>query len=175
MANIVHSVGGLVEAGVKGLMGFAEGYMSGDDEPAAVAAGTTGHAEPVGPAQPVFPGALMDSDESHHALPVTITPRASNAGAGTSAHSSSSSKPSLPPQASLVQTFDVPSGWIHLQSTYLDKAGGQRKIRSFGLRNLVHRAVDVEVDSDLSGMLLLWLGDDDRGEHGARAPTLRIC
>jgi hypothetical protein len=67
-----------------------------------------------------------------------------------------------------VQTFDVPSGWIHLQSTYLDKAGGQRKIRSFGLRNLVHRAVDVEVESDLSGMLLLWLGDDDRGECGAR-------
>ena len=154
-----------MEAGVKGLMGLAEGYMSGDDEAAvtsatstsSASAGGTGHAgptKPTEPTQPIFPGALVNSDDSdsHHALPVTITPRASNAGAaGTSSHSSSSSKPSLPPQASLVQTFDVPSGWIHLQSTYLDKAGGQRKIRSFGLRNLVHRAVDVEVDSDLWG------------------------
>lgn len=175
-----------MEAGVKGLMGLAEGYMSGDEEPAATssasasASSSADLAEHTGLDLPTFPGALVNregtdsSPESHAALPVTITPRASNAGtsagAGTSTHSSSSSKPSLPPQASLVQTFDVPSGWIHLQSTYLDKAGGQRKIRSFGLRNLVHRAVDVEVESDLSGMLLLWLGDDDRGECGARYP-----
>ncbi|RSH81358.1 hypothetical protein EHS25_006889 [Saitozyma podzolica] len=192
MANIVHSVGGLVEAGVKGLMGFAEGYMSGDDGPAATASASMSgsasasasssadHAEHTGPDLPTFPGALVDRDgagsspESHAALPVTITPRASNAGAnagGTSTHSSSSSKPSLPPQASLVQTFDVPSGWIHLQSTYLDKAGGQRKIRSFGLRNLVHRAVDVEVESDLSGMLLLWLGDDDRASPSSSSSS----
>lgn len=67
-------------------------------------------------------------------------------------------------QDPLVQAVDVPSGWIHLQSTYLDGTGGQRKVRSFGLRNLVEKEVKVEVGSDLGGQLVFWIGDDDRRE-----------
>lgn len=80
-----------------------------------------------------------------------------------STHRNTTSKFSLPQQSQLVQTIDVPSGWIHLQAAYLDGDGGQRQVRPFGLRNLTEEEVEVEVESDLK-LLLFWASDDDKSE-----------
>ena len=66
-------------------------------------------------------------------------------------------------QSALIQTTDVPSGWIHLQNTYIDEAGSDRTVRSFGVRNLVDEEVEVEVASDLGEQVVFWRGDDEKG------------
>lgn len=80
-----------------------------------------------------------------------------------SSHRNATSKFALPQQSQLVQTIDVPSGWIHLQAAYLDGDGGQRQVRPFGLRNLTEEEVEVEVESDLK-QLLFWASDDEKSK-----------
>ncbi len=146
MANIVASVGSLVEAGMKGLRELADGYYGEEGE---------GEAEEV------------DREAVPVTQPVSIQSRRSSDFSSTPSSSSNQSSvfsraPSHP--CELVEAVDVPSGWIHLQSTYLDGTGGQRKVRSFGLRNVTERKVEVEIGSDLGGQLMFWAGEDDRRE-----------
>jgi hypothetical protein len=159
MASLVSSVGNMVEAGVKGLMGLAETYYSSEDED-----GLTPRSDDNG-------NEYMDGDGKTIVEPVPIRPHeheSSNTSnnttystSNTSSTTSSSivSKPMI--QGALVQILDVPSGWIHLQSTYLDGSGA-RKIRSFGLKNLSEREVEVIVQSDLDHQILFWTADDER-------------
>ncbi|OWZ69712.1 hypothetical protein AYX14_04886 [Cryptococcus neoformans] len=87
-----------------------------------------------------------------------------------SSHRNATSKFALPQQSQLVQTIDVPSGWIHLQAAYLDGDGGQRQVRPFGLRNLTEEEVEVEVESDLK-QLLFWASDDEKSIPSSASST----
>ncbi|ORY35348.1 hypothetical protein BCR39DRAFT_2214 [Naematelia encephala] len=148
MSNIIQSVGGYVEAGVKGIIDIAEGYIHQHED--GQSPGSTS----------------IDEGSLPRSLPVPIASTGHHNTTSSNASSSSVtssivSKPSLPRQKPLVEAIDVPSGWIHLQSTYLDVSGGHRKIRSFGLRNVVEHDVQVEVESDLGNQLVFWVAEDD--------------
>ena len=150
MSNIVQSVGSMVEAGVKGLMGFADGYINPelDSDSDEEAAEETRHEEETSAEAPHQPTA-----------PSVISSGASSA--------STSSHDAFAQPETLVRAIGVPSGWIHLPSTYLDEndAGGQRTVRSFGLQNAAEVDVAVEIGSDLGGGLTFWLGDDEKREQ----------
>lgn len=174
MSSLVSSVGNMVEAGVKGLIGLAETYYNSedegvDDETSERSGPATGRLSTpsvgAGSAPPIRPVPINTHERSDTAT--TLTGPGSNTASSTStspsiASSSIVSKP-IVSQGSLVQLLDVPSGWIHLQSTYLDGAGA-RKVRSFGLRNLADADVDVSVASDLDGQILFWAIEDEKGE-----------
>jgi len=157
MSSLVSSVGNMVEAGVKGLIGFAETYYTseeeGEERQSAEGRGTRdedeNHAKPV----PISSGDMERSQTD-----TTVY----SASASTSSSATSSSIVSKPvmAQGSLVQILDVPSGWIHLQSTYLDGAGA-RKVRSFGLKNLANKDVEVTIGSDLDNQILFWVAEDE--------------
>lgn len=175
MAGIVHSVGGLVEAGVKGLIDLAEGYIHPDSagdhvrrnsaegkeedeentdefaiaEPLALQSSISGRARPI----PI--GRPENRTEQTSGPPSSASTTLSSA---TSA--SRTSSPSV-----LIQAVDVPSGWIHLPSTYVD--GTQethRRVRSFGVKNVSDGEVSLVVDSDLGKQLTFWVGDTRRSE-----------
>lgn len=161
MSQLVQSLEHAVEAGVKGIIGLAEGYMS-------AASGTcSSSAEP-------SKCSTEDKQATGQPEPIPISTSMLPPPPPTSGSSSNSSPSARPPQSlasrlalgqdSLVQVTDIPSGWIHLQSTYLDSAGGQRKVRSFGLRNVSQGTVDVEVASNLDNQVVFWFpeeGDPD--------------
>ncbi|WVQ85709.1 hypothetical protein IAT38_007875 [Cryptococcus sp. DSM 104549] len=178
MSNLVQSIECMVGAGVKGLVGLAEGYLSpnaGSDgesaDSAGSAEGASASAEGVVTGRDgVAPGATATAgggknerrESVPHPEPLSIPTTSSPTSRTHPQTHTHISKLALPKQDQLIQTVDVPSGWIHLQATYLDGDGGQRKVRSFGLRNLTAGAVEVEVESDLAGQLVFWVGDDDR-------------
>ncbi|WWD18889.1 hypothetical protein CI109_103344 [Kwoniella shandongensis] len=175
MSNLVQSIEGMVGAGVKGLVSMAEGYLSpGSDEQQ-----QTETAVSNGNAEEATAGDGKAEETSTIPLPsqpLTINP--SNSISSTPATTSQQpiTKLALPKQDQLIQTLDVPSGWIHLQSTYLDGNGesGQRKVRSFSLKNLVQKEVEVEVESDLNGQLVFWVGDDDRSARSSSSSTSSV-
>lgn len=109
----------------------------------------------------------MDSNSVAPASAVGIAPATASPvsapSSSASATSSAFSQMSIA-QTKLVELVDVPSGWIHLQSTYLDGNGGERKIRTFGLKNVGTETVQVEIGSDLGGQIVFWKGDDEKGE-----------
>ncbi|WRT68197.1 uncharacterized protein IL334_005172 [Kwoniella shivajii] len=160
MTNIVQSLENMVEAGVKGIMGLAEGVLSPTlnnvelpDVHGDASTDPSGNVPPPQPSRPI-------------AIP-SPAPATTNAIVQTSGVS----KISLPKQDSLIQTLDVPSGWIHLQSTYLDGDIGQKRVRSFGIKNLAQSEVQVEVESDLSGQLVFWLGEDEHSISSSASST----
>jgi hypothetical protein len=151
-----------VEAGVKGLIGIAETYYTSEEEDAPV------NGRDVNGSDRKLVG--EDGGEEKKVEPVPIrhdrsntTTSNTNTTYSTSNSSTTSSSIVSKPisQGALVQILDVPSGWIHLQSTYLDGAG-TRKVRSFGLKNLADIEVGVIVSSDLGGQILFWTADDER-------------
>lgn len=155
MTNLVQSVGTIVNAGVKGLIDLAEGYLH-DEE-------TT--SDPQIPMDPSSTGPTparaieTSSNTSNHSLPASAASSLS-----TQSHISSVAS-SIPPTDNLVETIDVPSGWIHIPAAYLDESGGQRTVKSFGLRNLSReKEVQVEVGSDMREQVSFWLNDDEAGE-----------
>ncbi|TYJ53645.1 hypothetical protein B9479_005733 [Cryptococcus floricola] len=158
MSNIIENVVG----GVRELVTLAEGYLSPPDADESASEGSVPSRRP-SPAQP---------------LSIPTAPTVSSAAATSSTTTQlSTSKFSLPRHASLIQTFDVPSGWIHLPATYLfDDGGGdvgQRQVRSFGLRNVggEGRDVEVEVESDLKGQLVFWVGEDEKSIPSSSSST----
>ena len=180
MANLAASVGGMLGAGVRGIMDMADGLMHiGDtnaqevlaDGDEAIRPSPTGipldpdtdnpsvpTPLPVRPSQPRRTPSQPHSDTaSTLSIPNSTTSNASNM-------STSISNLSLR-QSALIQTIDVPSGWIHLQNTYIDVAGSDRDrtVRSFGVRNLGEDEVEVEVGSDLGEQVVFWRGDDEKG------------
>ncbi|WVN85502.1 uncharacterized protein L203_100648 [Cryptococcus depauperatus CBS 7841] len=97
--------------------------------------------------------------------------------------STQTSKFVIPIQASLIQTVDVSSGWIHLPPTYLDAESsfsaygaveGSRKVRSFGVKNVSGEKLEVEVESDLSGQLVFWVGDEDGCTSSSMSSTSSV-
>jgi hypothetical protein len=160
MSSLVHSVGNMVEAGVKGLIGLAETYYTSEDEDGSDN-GKDGHVgeragSEGGEKKPVEPVPIRH-DRSN-----TISSNTNTAYSTSNSSTTSSSIVSKPMnQGALVQILDVPSGWIHLQSTYLDGAG-TRKVRSFGLKNLADVDVEVVVESDLGNQILFWTADEER-------------
>lgn len=169
MSHLVQSIEHAVEAGVKGFidyMGVGAHADSAPQTPATEAnkADLTPTAHPDSRVQPA-----SDSQPQATAIPVSSSSGDLAASAGpasaTSPISATSAGQSLASriaqQTQLVQLFDVPSGWIHLQSTYVDSAGGQRRVRQFGLRNLTAGRVDVEIASDLGSQVVFWVADDD--------------
>lgn len=153
MAGILNGVGGLVGAGVKGLLDMAEGYMHlNEEEKEGENAGTPRQAK-----------ARIAEGKASPVDIASTTTGSSPASSSTSAASSAFSHISIT-QTKLVELVDVPSGWIHLQSTYLDGTGSERKVRSFGLRNLGQEAIQVEVGSDMGSQIVFWKGDDEKGE-----------
>lgn len=154
MAGILQGVGGLVGAGVKGLLDMAEEYMYHIEE--------NGEGE----ARPHTRADDKQADDS--AKPVTIatsTPNTSSPSSSSAASATSAFSHLSIAQTKLVELVDVPSGWIHLQSTYLNGAGGERKVRSFGLRNVEDYPVQVDIGSDMGEQIVFWKGDDEKGEH----------
>lgn len=131
---------------MKGLLDIAEGYLHKEDEDAEGREGL-----------PIKRSSVLEEQAS----PVNIA-TSSPASSSTSAASSAFSQMSIV-QIKLVEVVDVPSGWIHLQSTYLDGTGGERKIRSFGLKNVGQEAVQVEIGSDLGTQLVFWKSEDEKG------------
>ncbi|OCF57464.1 hypothetical protein L486_04922 [Kwoniella mangroviensis CBS 10435] len=151
MSNIVHSLEGLVEAGVKGIMEALSPTSSNGELP------------PIQDGEVPPPRPLT--------IPTTTTTGAVTATPGGQS-SSPGSKLNLPKQDQLIQVLDVPSGWIHLQSTYLDGDLGQKTVRSFSIRNLVgEREVEIEAESDLEGQLVFWLGEEERGTSSSASST----
>ncbi|WVR07348.1 hypothetical protein IAU60_004389 [Kwoniella sp. DSM 27419] len=170
MSHLVQSLECMVGAGVKGIMGFAEGYLgpgssdggkaqedasSKDDKSDGPSNGvSTAHAN----AQPLaIPTNGLNSTSSPASPPANAPAQPS--------------KLTLPKQEQLLQVVDVPSGWIHLQSTYLDGDVGQKKVRSFNLKNLVDTEVEIEVESDLGGQLVFWLVEDDKNISSSASST----
>jgi hypothetical protein len=162
MPSLVSSVGNMVEAGVKGLIGLAETYYTSEEESDGGGEARRGSTATETPTR---------DGQSNQARPVPISSgQRERTHTGNTAYSSSTSssatsssivsKP-VTAQGSLIQILDVPSGWIHLQSTYLDGAGA-RKVRSFGLKNLADKEVEVTVRSDLDNQILFWAADDER-------------
>jgi hypothetical protein len=162
MSSLVHSVGNMVEAGVKGLIGIAETYYTSEEEDAPVNGrdvnGSDGkHVSEDGGEEKKVEPVPIRHDRSN-----TTTSNSNTTYSTSNSSTTSSSIVSKPiNQGALVQILDVPSGWIHLQSTYLDGAG-TRKVRSFGLKNLADIEVGVIVSSDLGGQILFWTADDER-------------
>lgn len=161
MSSLVSSVGNMVEAGVKGLIGLAETYYTSEDEDGIPSNGDMiregdrdGEGKKVEPVSIRLPEREREREREHERS------NTSNTSYSTSSSTTSSivSKPIM--QGALVQILDVPSGWIHLQSTYLDGAG-TRKVRSFGLKNLSELEVDVVVGSDLGNQILFWTADEE--------------
>lgn len=166
----------MVETGVKGLIGLAENYYNSEDEGEEgtprrpLNNGEQKEEKAQTGVQPVpiqSPSRDRDQDQGHERHS-TSAATAYSTSPSTTASSSIVSKP-IVPQGSLVQILDVPSGWIHLQSTYLDGAG-VRRVRSFGLKNLADTEVEVTVGSDLDNQILFWISDDEKGEHPPQAP-----
>jgi len=151
MASLVSSVGSYVEAGVRGLRELAEGYM----------------AEPDGDGDVL--GEKEDTKEQgRSATPPPTTQHlcsTSSESAELSSSSNSSLRSTKPSQKELVKAVGVTSGWIHLQSTYLDSDSGERTIRSFGLQNMVDDEVIVDVQSDLEDELVFWSSLDTCGSR----------
>lgn len=163
MSSLVSSVGNMVEAGVKGLIGLADSYYNSEEEDMDDQASRQSGDDAVSVAQPrAVPIQHTSHDQSSLSAASASATTNYSTSSSTTASSSIVSKP-IVPQGSLVQILDVPSGWIHLQSTYLDGAGA-RKVRSFGLKNLSDTEVDVTVGSDLDDQILFWAADDERGE-----------
>ena len=148
MSNIVSSVGKLVEAGIQGLTDLADGYLH---------LGSAEKNEEYGEAA------------ERHLTPATepIASPASTPSVIPTVSSSPESRPAVLPASSkqsdlLIQVIDLPSGWIHLQPTYLGEKGGQKRVRSFGLMNMATEELAVEILSDLGKQLIFWTSDDDR-------------
>ncbi|OCF40504.1 hypothetical protein I317_05674 [Kwoniella heveanensis CBS 569] len=176
MSNLVQSIECMVEAGVKGIMGIAEGYLSPGSSNGDL---------------PVIDGEGAREDEAradsqlekvkanggnvplpHGSKPVLIpSPPRSSVLQASQASIIGTSKLALPKQDSILQLLDVPSGWIHLQSTYLDGDVGQKKVRSFGLKNVVNSEVEVEIESDLGGQLVFWLGEEEKSISSSASST----
>ena len=175
MSSLVHSVGNMVEAGVKGLIGLAETYYSSEDEDAPQHGNGNGddrrHAS-----ENEGEGKKVEPVQIRHDRSNTTTSNNNTTYSTSNSSTTSSSIVSKPiNQGALVQILDVPSGWIHLQSTYLDGAG-TRKVRSFGLKNLADIEVGVIVSSDLGGQILFWTADDERRSPlSAHEPVLMIA
>ncbi|WWC90908.1 uncharacterized protein L201_005846 [Kwoniella dendrophila CBS 6074] len=151
MTNFVSNIESMVEAGVKGIRELAENVLS-----------PTSKNGNVPLPQPPQPQPLsIPSTNSSLTNNITATP----------IQQGGQSKINLPKQDHLIQTLDVPSGWIHLQSTYLDGDVGQKKVRSFGIKNLVDTDVEVEIDSDLGGQLVLWLGEEEKSTSSSASST----
>jgi hypothetical protein len=145
MSGFVSSFENIVGAGVKGLLDMAEGYMrpEGITEPR-----EEENRGDIIPAQP------LDIQRTTYSHPSSVT-----------SGSTTSSKISIPRRENIIQTVDVSSGWIHLQAAYLESGmGGQKKVRTFGLRNLVDVPIEVEIESDLGEQLGFWIGEDDKSE-----------
>nr|XP_019011276.1 uncharacterized protein I206_03373 [Kwoniella pini CBS 10737]OCF50057.1 hypothetical protein I206_03373 [Kwoniella pini CBS 10737] len=163
MSQLVQSIEGMVEAGMKGLMGLAEGVLSptssSQDELSGQEDGQAASVEVnegnVPPPQPSKPLTIPQPTSS---TPVVLT-------------AMSGSKLNLPKQEQLIQIMDVPSGWIHLQSTYLDGDVGHKKVRSFGLRNIAESEVEVEIESDLTTQLIFWLGEEENSTSSSASST----
>lgn len=158
----------MVEAGVKGLIGLAENYYNSEDEGEDGASFHSNEAQEARQrsSTEVRPLPIQSQESGRERSSTTTTAfYSASTSPSTTASSSIVSKP-IVPQGSLVQILDVPSGWIHLQSTYLDGAGA-RKVRSFGLRNLADTEVDVTVGSDLDNQILFWVSDEEKGESYA--------
>ncbi|EIW67390.1 hypothetical protein TREMEDRAFT_64643 [Tremella mesenterica DSM 1558] len=151
MPGLVSSVGGLVGAGVKGLMDLAEEYISARDIN-------------------LDPSHLSSLTETK-SFAVPIPHVTSSTSSTTSSANSSVISRSTFSSASLIQVTDIPSGWIHLQSTYLDDTGSQKKVRCFGLRSCTDRDVEVEISSDLNGQVLFWLGEDEQVSSSASSTS----
>lgn len=174
MPHFVESIEHAVEAGVKGIIDYMGVGSHPDSTPQTPAtevrkADLTPTSNPGGEQQAAFepePELQSQPQPQATAIPVSTTPGhlipvASPASANSATSPGQSLASRLAQQAQLVQLFDVPSGWIHLQSTYVDSAGGQRRVRQFGLRNLSSWRVDVEVASDLGAQVVFWPADDD--------------
>ncbi|WVQ99833.1 hypothetical protein IAU59_006976 [Kwoniella sp. CBS 9459] len=178
MSHLVQSIECMVEAGVKGIMGIAEGYLSpgsSDGELPAIH-GEEGRE----PERKEDESSHGEKDETNGRFipptqpskPVLIPspPRSSTTQASQS-NVIGASKLALPKQDTLLQLLDVPSGWIHLQSTYLDGDVGQKKVRSFGLKNVVGCEVEAEIESDLGGQLVFWLGEEEKSISSSASST----
>ena len=151
MSQLVASVGNIVEAGVKGLLGLADGYIhaeSGSDE---------SDEESLPPVSPMRNSNGDDSTKPTPSAPSSVD---------SSGPSSTSSHDAFAPPDTLVRPIGVPSGWIHLPSTYLDEGdkSGQRTVRSFSVQNVVDADVNVEIASDLGSQLAFWVPDDEKRE-----------
>lgn len=149
-----------MEAGVKGLIGLAETYYTSEDE------GSNNGDRHVD--ERSNGGEDGSGNVGKKVEPVPIRHDRSNTTSSNTTYSTSNSSTTSSSivskpinQGALVQILDVPSGWIHLQSTYLDGAG-TRKVRSFGLKNLADREVGVIVNSDLGNQILFWTADEER-------------
>ncbi|BEI95540.1 hypothetical protein CcaverHIS631_0104890 [Cutaneotrichosporon cavernicola] len=185
MSHLVQSLEHAVEAGVMGIIGIAEGYRS-------VTSRTCPQSQSQSQSQS---GIAADGKPAPQPEPIAIgsmlPPPVPSPGSNVSHNSSSLARPPLPlasrlalAQDTLVQVTDISSGWIHLQSTYLDAAGGQRKVRSFGVRNVSQGVVDVEVGSDLDNQVVFWVADEEAdsdtssasssAESAAQATTLSL-
>ncbi|WVQ71317.1 hypothetical protein IAR50_000845 [Cryptococcus sp. DSM 104548] len=156
MSNIIENVVG----GVRELVTLAEGYLSPPEVEESPSESSIPSRRP-SPAQPL-------------SVPTASTV---SSAATTASTQLSTSKFSLPQHAPLIQTIDVPSGWIHLPATYIFGDGGgdagQRQVRSFGLRNVAGegREVEVEVESDLKGQLVFWTGEDEKSIPSSSSST----
>ncbi|WVW85826.1 hypothetical protein I302_107864 [Kwoniella bestiolae CBS 10118] len=161
MSNLVQSLEGLVEAGVKGIMEVLSPTSTNQELPPADGEAEIGTEGNVPPPQP-RPLSIPTSSNSN-----------GTAVASTGQGGQIQSKLNLPKQDYLIQVLDVPSGWIHLQSTYLDGefGQGQKKVRSFSLRNVVDGEVEVEVESDLEGQLVFWLGEEEKATSSSASST----
>lgn len=150
MSNIVQSLEQAVGASVKGIIGMAEEYLS------------SGSGESAGASAAEAPSSSDSPSPEPRPIAIGSAPGAMSA---SSSSDTSSRAPGLlasrlATKDPLIQVTDVPSGWIHLQSTYLDSAAGRNRIRSFGLRNVSSSTVDIEVASDLEDQLVFWSSDD---------------
>lgn len=166
MTNLVHSVGTMVNAGVKGLMDLAEGYIYDET--------TTDPQVPI-PSPPIPSPTTARAIDSHSNASNHSVPGSTASSLSTSSHISSAGSSIIPPTDNLVATTDVSSGWIHIPAAYLDETGGQRTVKSFGLRNLLgDKEVQVEVGSDMREQVSFWLNDDDiRESSGPGCSTRR--
>ncbi|TXT10755.1 hypothetical protein VHUM_02260 [Vanrija humicola] len=153
MAHIVQSLENAVEAGVQGIIGIAEGFVMGTATSASGTAPASNGHDTVASASASVPIPIVTSGGENgfaHSI------RSQNGPSPTSL----ASRLAVASQDTLVQLTDVPSGWIHVQSTYLDAAGGQKRVRSFGLRNVSEGKVDVEIGSDLGPEVVFWAAAD---------------
>ncbi|WVF72612.1 hypothetical protein IAT40_007430 [Kwoniella sp. CBS 6097] len=173
MSNLVQSIECMVEAGVKGIMGIAEGYLSPGSSNGELPTvdGEERHLHEIG-ANEEANGVGGTVPPPQQSKPVLIpSPPRPSVSQVSQAHTTGTSKLALPKQDSLLQLLDVPSGWIHLQSTYLDGDVGQKKVRSFGLKNIVSSEVEVEIESDLGGQLVFWLGEEEKSTSSSASST----
>jgi hypothetical protein len=154
----------MVEAGVKGLIGLAENYYTSEEESGGDDGASDGSASGVNASTPSANAkpVPINNHERFTANDNSTTALTSYSTSSSTTSSSIVSKP-IVTQGAMVQILDVPSGWIHLQSTYLDGAGA-RKVRSFGLKNLADTDVDVTVGSDLDNQILFWASEEEKRE-----------